>query len=705
MSARDRQRSFHLGSLPAGAGLDPILDRGLIPALAARYRDLSALRYDYPVVLLQDPCDGEFFRPLSSIIDDVLREAAVGDDADRIASHVLALEGRLRLAAARGESGRLSVLWERAAGHLAGHAEPWQDSMRRARAALTIDGELHDCGRGLPGRLLRHGFEAAARGKGARFHAQAQRLATQLSEILRAGLAYSANGRTSAALRSSFGGPHQRAFDFDVLAATVAAPAPATTITDARSQRLRALVAALTGQRFFPAPGETGLPFVFTSCVAALRAYRERLPELLDLVRALGAAELEAAGQYNDARHGAFFDQLRTGGIAIDPRDLAMFPDYFVELDAGALSANEHSALLEILDSRLPIKVALAIDDVLPAALSGEGGRGRARQLAQVAAGLGTAFVVQAPASHLVQMREALARGLACAGPALFSVFDGSSPALGGVSPYLVCALALESRVFPALTFEPGTGADGGRLDVSMNPQREADWPVYPLEYETGARGRASEPVAITGADLLVCDTRHARHFAGVPAADWTDALVPVSRWLTLGAADRRAAIPYIPAVDDDNRLQRIIVDAAVVRETEDCLEHWRSLRRLASAVAPDQPAGREAPEPVPVAAASVEAPTPAVAPVATGEGRAPGEPFIETPRCSSCNECIQLNNRMFKYNENQQAYIADASAGTFRELVEAAESCQVSIIHPGAPRRQDEPGLEDLIQRAAAFA
>jgi hypothetical protein len=80
-------------------------------------------------------------------------------------------------------------------------------------------------------------------------------------------------------------------------------------------------------------------------------------------------------------------------------------------------------------------------------------------------------------------------------------------------------------------------------------------------------------------------------------------------------------------------------------------------------------------------------------------------EPFIETPRCSSCNECIQLNSRMFKYNENNQAYIADPAGGTFRELVEAAESCQVAIIHPGKPRRPDEPGLDELLQRAAAFA
>jgi hypothetical protein len=58
----------------------------------------------------------------------------------------------------------------------------------------------------------------------------------------------------------------------------------------------------------------------------------------------------------------------------------------------------------------------------------------------------------------------------------------------------------------------------------------------------------------------------------------------------------------------------------------------------------------------------------------------------------------------MFKYDDNRQAYLADPEAGTFRELVEAAKSCQVSIIHPGAPRRPDEPGLDALLERAALF-
>ena len=33
------------------------------------------------------------------------------------------------------------------------------------------------------------------------------------------------------------------------------------------------------------------------------------------------------------------------------------------------------------------------------------------------------------------------------------------------------------------------------------------------------------------------------------------------------------------------------------------------------------------------------------------------------------------------------RAYIKDITAGTYRQLVEAAESCQVAIIHPGQPR------------------
>ena len=59
----------------------------------------------------------------------------------------------------------------------------------------------------------------------------------------------------------------------------------------------------------------------------------------------------------------------------------------------------------------------------------------------------------------------------------------------------------------------------------------------------------------------------------------------------------------------------------------------------------------------------------------------------------------------MFAYDGNKQAHIKDPSAGTYRQLVEAAESCQVAIIHPGKPRDPNEPGLDELLKRAEAFA
>ena len=79
-------------------------------------------------------------------------------------------------------------------------------------------------------------------------------------------------------------------------------------------------------------------------------------------------------------------------------------------------------------------------------------------------------------------------------------------------------------------------------------------------------------------------------------------------------------------------------------------------------------------------------------------------DPYIDTPLCTTCNECTNINSRMFAYNENKQATIKDVTAGTYAELVQAAEKCPVHIIHPGKPKNPDEPGLDKLIERGAQF-
>jgi ferredoxin len=172
--------------------------------------------------------------------------------------------------------------------------------------------------------------------------------------------------------------------------------------------------------------------------------------------------------------------------------------------------------------------------------------------------------------------------------------------------------------------------------------------------------------------------------------------------------------------------LQKVIVDERLIREARRCREMWHSLQELggvhnshaekllarekkaweermqqeAEAHAATAPAASAAP-----VAASASATPAAASTVAEEEPqRSPDEAYIETARCSTCNECTTINAKMFAYDGNKQAYIADVNAGTYAQLVEAAESCQVSIIHPGKPRNPKEPGLEELLKRAEPF-
>lgn len=79
-------------------------------------------------------------------------------------------------------------------------------------------------------------------------------------------------------------------------------------------------------------------------------------------------------------------------------------------------------------------------------------------------------------------------------------------------------------------------------------------------------------------------------------------------------------------------------------------------------------------------------------------------DPYIQSELCTSCDECININKRMFAYNKQKQAYIKDVKAGTFRQLVMAAQKCPVAVIHPGTPLNSDEPDLAKWVEQAARF-
>jgi len=717
--------------------LDAVDELKLRPALFAGYSELTRLRYDFPLVLLAQPSDSLYTQSLSGLFDTALAAAARGSNAERIRKHALRLEQEIRVLVAGGAGGTLSALWEKAAGRLAkasdksGADSSLEDSLRRTRAAIKLDGELADCDAALPARLLQHAWSAVQKRKSDAFRKDLDRLVLKLSDILKADFERSEAGRSAKHLKASVGSGFGNAFDFDAMSRMLAKALPKDEFPDSRRKRIRELLAVLGAQQFYPsadAPAKKSAAakpysFLFDSCADALAAFRERMPRLIELAKAIAIAELEIDGQYSEAKHGALFEQFGANGL--DPQDLAPFPDYLVCVNAEKLLADEHAQLMDILSSGLPIKVLLQIDDILEESPNGEGGLSsgmRSRQIANMAIGLNEVYVLQSSSSNLYRFRERVLRGLSYRGPALFSVYSGANAKASDLPPYLMSAAAMESRAFPAFTYDPSAGPNwAARFYLEANSQVDLDWPVQGFAYENEEHQRVSEDLAFTLIDFVASDRRYARHLARVPREKWNGSMIPVDESLTRERKGLPDKVPSLLMVDSNNVLQRVIVDERLVREARRCRDMWHSLQELGGVhnshaeklLAREKKAWEErmqqeaeahaAAAPVAGTSAAV-APAAATAAVEEEPERSPDEAYIETPRCSTCNECTTINGKMFAYDNNKQAYIADINAGTYAQLVEAAESCQVSIIHPGKPRNPNEPGLEELLKRAEAF-
>jgi hypothetical protein len=721
------QLIFHLTGRCPGDGVRPIDGLDLRPALLAPYRDLGALRHDFPIVLAQGGDAPEFVHSLSSLVDAVLADVAPrGIEGERLRRHGLQLEREIRRAIDAGAGGTLAECWNEAAARLgAREGEALEQVLVHAGSALRCDGELVGCTAQMPARLIRHAWQRTQRAKARRFHAERGRLVLKLSERLRAAFTHSSAGRAPQSLRASVGGPHQDQFDFDVLSRIVGQGVGDVDLPAARRARLVRTLDVLESQRFHAPLDDAAAAsdgdffgFEFDDCTCAAQAFRDRLPELAALVKALAIAELEVNGRYVEAEHDLFFDAFDAQSLTAN--DLARFPDYLVCIPSDRNDAPENANLLEMLSSGLPVKVLVQTADLLDDASIGTGRFAfgvRSARLATAAMGLGGMFVLQSPSADLYALRGRIARGLACRGPALFSVFSGSPPAASRLPPYLSAAAALQSRAFAVFSYDADAGTDWAtRFSLENNPQPDADWPVETLEYHDAALQRTSEPCSFTFADFVLCDTRHAAHFAHVPRERWSATMLPVAEWLGLDESAAAERVPYLLAVDAGDALQRVIVDARLMRATRRCLLLWRRLqehggvhdshaeRLLAAerAARSAQPAPQS--EPAPVQPAPAEAAPSDAAAEASAPAHSPDEAWIETARCPSCNECQLINDRMFGYDERKQAYLKDITAGTYRQLVEAAESCQVAIIHPGKPRDPNEPGLAELLERAAPF-
>ena len=328
-------------------------------------------------------------------------------------------------------------------------------------------------------------------------------------------------------------------------------------------------------------------------------------------------------------------------------------------------------------------------------------------------------------------------------------------------------ALESRAHPFILVNPEAGDHA-AERVSFGGNPQAANDWPVEKLEYRSADGEVTEMDLAFTFADYALLMPALHEHFRMVPAGYESTNLVPVDQYLGLEEEHVDRSVPYIWGIDDQDVLVRLVVSRALVFACRDRLNYWRTLQELAGihnfyveeaidrvcreqqavvetereqllkaheeqlesarseaagevmgqlvdvlmgadlsamvggggqlasmpAAAPAEPSAEAEPEAEAAAETEEEA----------EEELSFDEPWLDTDLCTTCDDCMDINKMMFVYNDNKQAIITDPKAGTFADLVAAAEICPAKCIHPGKPLDPNEAGLEELIARAEPF-
>lgn len=445
---------------------------------------------------------------------------------------------------------------------------------------------------------------------------------------------------------------------------------------------------------------------------AALERCRSEMDAFSAVLRAMRVAALEARNDYHPETHDRAI--ARFDWRAASREEAAAAPVCLAVDTAQRLSERNLGSLSATLCSGLPLQILVLRGDPVPGAAAASEGVLPQPDLAYLGIAHRDAFVLQAPlveSETLLAGFEEMSRTLR---PALAVVAVPEKTKSAAVALDVAQAAWL-SRATPAFRYDPEAG-DGWmeRFSLAGNVDPESSWAG-----PTPADAAALNPNARAG-------------FAVLPQDAWDDEQVPLTEYLEESAAAGPVRTPYILVDGPNGQSFRALVTRSLTNACRDLKQSWRIYQELggvhnkyaetaaagAARVAEERHreeqerrdaaarregaeaavyrlvaalAGAETPPPsIPAVAPNGAEPSektsePTADPVAKAPAKeAPVGPYIDSALCTSCDECINRNPQMFRYNDDRQAYIADAKAGTYKQLVKAAAACPANCIHPG---------------------
>jgi len=488
----------------------------------------------------------------------------------------------------------------------------------------------------------------------------------------------------------------------------------------------------------------------------ALQRFEQQADKLLPLFKAVRKAQLEVESAYEPSIHDEVLNHLRWRDC--QPDELNLSPAIVIYTSTGSLHDHRLSDLTRLFSSNYPIHVL--VRDV-PASDPQSIGRSPRASVSYLAMAHHETFVLQASLArpnHLISGLRAMIKSRTT------GIANVACPKWNQEhSPWLQLEIALRTRINPLFTFDPSAGRSmARRFSLIGNPEPESQWTC--LEIETDSEVELD--LALTPAVWYALDGANAVHFMTLDGSQWAEEQVSLDEYLS-DEDPSQPKLPFIWILNGD-RLTRALVSQALATECLYRQQYWQNIQELAgihndyaieaAEIARDEAMDQsrreiealkqahadalseleeqtarntmqrlarsllnldhsklhvpvKSVEPIPVTQPETqsEPPTPqddrpAPEPPPPEEVAFTEDPYIDAELCTSCDECINLNPQMFRYNADRQAQIADATAGTFKQLVMAAEQCPARCIHPGSPRAGDQTATDELRERAKAF-
>lgn len=310
----------------------------------------------------------------------------------------------------------------------------------------------------------------------------------------------------------------------------------------------------------------------------SLGLFYGQLRYLLDHFKLLQRAQLEVKDKYDPSIHNLPIAELTWDQL--NDHEKQLVPPILLVAERDDMSESGWNSLNQLLVEKYPVKVFLLDHGTSP-------DQSPEVNLAKTYAGLisaialKSAFVFQGGMGNVNHLFDGLMDGISKTYPAVFNLFSTNykkhNESIIDWSPY--ASLALNSRTFPCLSFDPGKqqGFLRGAVNLTGNRNIKEDW----VKEEVTVSTEKNISYEISWADWAFTQPAWKSHFTKV---EKDNSQLLVTDFIRSDYKTRKGKVPVITRSGKSDLIY-YSVSKKILRMTETVLSHWNTLQELAGVI------------------------------------------------------------------------------------------------------------------------